>query len=167
MPKCDSLSPSPMGRREPKGKIMLLKSTDAHNTRNAEINVIEDHGFTFEGFRVQIVKAGTEQCRHCQGHGGWNLVLDFYEPGRHMKTVCAECNGAGCVALPKRGKITMHAEPGSRVFPFRPSTPEMLRLAFERGRADYNEKINRDVSDLQRDEREAYSRGWNFAKHEA
>ena len=41
-------------------------------------------------------------CPLCQGHGGWNLVLDQYKayepPNCHFRAHCNQCNGWGYVS---------------------------------------------------------------------
>jgi DnaJ-class molecular chaperone len=37
-------------------------------------------------------------CQKCKGHGGWNLKLDAFGPGKHFRASCDNCNGWGCVS---------------------------------------------------------------------
>lgn len=37
-------------------------------------------------------------CPKCEGRGKWNLVLDFFEPGKHMQSLCGWCKGEGWVS---------------------------------------------------------------------
>jgi hypothetical protein len=34
-------------------------------------------------------------CPKCQAHGGWNLTVDAYGPGKHFRCVCPVCYGTG------------------------------------------------------------------------
>jgi hypothetical protein len=36
-------------------------------------------------------------CPKCRGHGGWNLRLNAYGPGKHFQCGCGQCNGWGFV----------------------------------------------------------------------
>jgi hypothetical protein len=37
------------------------------------------------------------ECGKCRGHGGWNLQLDAYGPGKHFRASCNNCTGWGYV----------------------------------------------------------------------
>lgn len=37
------------------------------------------------------------ECPKCKGHGGWNLEVNAYGPGKHFRASCGQCNGWGFV----------------------------------------------------------------------
>ena len=41
------------------------------------------------------IPVGSVQCPKCKGHGGWNLRLNAYGPGRHFRAACDQCNHWG------------------------------------------------------------------------
>jgi hypothetical protein len=48
-------------------------------------------------------------CPKCKGHGGWNLRLNTYGPGKHFQASCNQCNGWGYVR-PGRDAECIHED---------------------------------------------------------
>lgn len=47
-------------------------------------------------------------CPLCQGHGGWNLGLNAYGPGRHFQAFCRQCWGWGWVKADSKDVKCVH-----------------------------------------------------------
>lgn len=47
-------------------------------------------------------------CPKCHGHGGWNLLLNQYGPGKHFQASCAQCWGWGWVAGDSTDATCLH-----------------------------------------------------------
>lgn len=46
-----------------------------------------------------------KRCPKCLGFRMWNLVLDFFEPGRHLRSTCGKCGGTGWVPAHDPDKV--------------------------------------------------------------
>lgn len=55
------------------------------------------------------MKELTVLCPKCKGHGGWNLTLNAYGPGKHFQAHCSQCNGWGYVR-PGRDAECIHED---------------------------------------------------------
>lgn len=44
-----------------------------------------------------VVNKDMVECHVCLGHGGWNLCINEYGPGKHFKCSCSQCLGWGWV----------------------------------------------------------------------
>lgn len=49
-------------------------------------------------------------CPVCRCHGGWNLRLNAYGPGKHFQASCFQCSGWGWVTEKDRGCVHEFSE---------------------------------------------------------
>lgn len=59
------------------------------------------HPDAFLCWSVKLKPRGAEECKVCQGRGGWNLRLNVsnstYPLYQHMRHKCKNCNGVGYI----------------------------------------------------------------------
>jgi DnaJ-class molecular chaperone len=54
------------------------------------------------------MKGDYSVCPSCEGHGGWNLELDAFGPGKHFQAGCLQCSGWGWVKANSPSATCVH-----------------------------------------------------------